>query len=91
MKLTNKHITALKRARELIAREDEDYICEALSLSDEAYELEERIAELLFPNSSLAVWLSDIEPAIPDEHFHGANLRAYRLRWIDHMIATRRL
>jgi hypothetical protein len=63
MKLTNKHIADLTRARKLIADGDHDYICWALR----------------YVGADVRLWRR-IE-----------NLRAYRLRWIDHMIATRTL
>ena len=91
VRLTNKHITALKRAREAIAREDEDYICEALRDENGSEGLKGRIAELLAPYSSLDGWLSGGLSVIQCRQLSDTNLRLYRLRWIDHMIATREL
>ena len=97
VRLTAKHIAALKRARKAIARKDEGYICVALRDENGSEGLEDRIAELLAPYSSLDGWLSDWlsvikrKPRIQGWQLSDTNLRLYRLRWIDHMIATREL
>jgi hypothetical protein len=95
MKLTNKHIAALKEARKLIASEDEDYICLALDRVYADPRLRRRIERLLglayTPAYTLEDWLLDHPSDIDEALLTADNLRAYRLRWIDHMIATREL
>jgi hypothetical protein len=90
MKLTNKHIADLTRARKLIADGDHDYICWALRYVGADVKLWRRIESLLKPNDTVHDWLL-FQRNIHAGLLTDENLRAYRLRWIDHMIATRTL
>jgi hypothetical protein len=91
VKLTNKHIAALKRARERIASGSNNYICYALDSVDADPRLRRCIRRLLDPADTLWDWLLDHHSDIDEALLTDDNLRAYRLRWIDHMIEKREL
>jgi hypothetical protein len=91
VRLTNQHIAALKEARKLIDSKDEYFICRALDYVGADPKLRLRIARLLGPEDSLYHWLLNHPSGIDKVLLTYRNMRLYRLRWIDHMIATREL
>lgn len=80
---------AFRAARKIVDSGAEDFICVALQVSDARYSSEARhiISSRIHPYDTLNTWLmKNHRPSRRHSRMNGAQMRLYRLRWLDALI-----